>query len=337
MNNNSIKYAFYESTTNDPSYNLAIEEFFFKTRPVGELVFMLWQNNNTIVVGKYQNAAQEINHEFVQKHGINVVRRMSGGGAVYHDLGNINYTIISDYKDNSELDFSVFCAPVIRALKTCGVTAETSGRNDILIDGKKFSGTAQHASNGRIMHHGCVMFDTDLTVVSHALNVNYQKYSSKAAKSVSSRVTNIREHISEDITLDCFKKILKEEVLSNHEVTELSLSAEDWAEIKKIRNNKYGTWEWNIGQSPTYGVVNTKRFDTCGTLELGMNIDKGGIITDAKLCGDFFGNDDANILISKIIGCPIKRDEISAILCNEPIGYYITNITAEELVDLICE
>ena len=196
-----------ESTKTDPSWNLALEQYVFD---VLDGCFMLWQNDNTIVVGKHQNTLEEINTDYVKEHGVTVVRRLSGGGAVYHDLGNLNFTFVAENRFGSEFDFSTFCRPVVDALRSLGVPAEINGRNDMTIEGRKFSGNAQYMKKGRIMHHGTLMYDSDLEAVSRALNVKPDKIESKGLKSVRSRVTNIRPYVTDQaLTVDGFREILR--------------------------------------------------------------------------------------------------------------------------------
>ena len=200
------KVVFIESNSNDPRFNLALEQYVFDEMPKDREYFWLWQNHNTIVVGKHQNTAQEINQTYVREHGITVVRRLSGGGAVYHDMGNVNFTFIADTGDMETLNLHAFCTPVVNTLEQIGVKAEVSGRNDITIDGKKFSGNSQYIKHGRIMHHGTLMFDSDLSVVSKALQVSSDKYESKGFKSVKSRVTNIKPYAPADMDMN-FKTV----------------------------------------------------------------------------------------------------------------------------------
>ena len=180
---------FIESDCHDPYFNLAMEQYVFDRLPREEDYFMLWPNENTIVVGKYQNTAAEVNASFVREHKIPVARRLSGGGAVYHDLGNINYTFITDAQKGSRLNFEKFCRPLVRVLQSLGVPAQVSGRNDVTIEGMKCSGSSQYIREGRIMHHGTILFDSDLDVLGKALIVPEDKIVSKGVASVRSRVT----------------------------------------------------------------------------------------------------------------------------------------------------
>ena len=181
----SIHYL--ETGSVDPCYNLALEQVVLEQRREGDWL-MLWQNRNTVVVGLNQNTAEEINASFVEAHGITVVRRMTGGGAVYHDLGNLNYSFIRDVGNAEELTIGRFTEPVCRALASLGVQASVSGRNDILVDGKKISGVAQRIVGGRILHHGTLLFDSDPAMIAGALRADPAKFTSKSAKSVRSRV-----------------------------------------------------------------------------------------------------------------------------------------------------
>ena len=199
-----------ESKSNDPRYNTALELYAFNELAKKDDVFMLWINEPCIVVGKNQNTREEVNQKFCDDNGIKIVRRVSGGGAVYHDLNNLNYTIISNGRSGEEFDFKSFSQPVIDALASLGVKAEFTGRNDLEIDGRKFCGNAQYVRSGRIMHHGCLMFDVDTTVLTDALKVSKDKIESKGIKSVRSRVTNIKEHLpNQDMTVLDFVAALK--------------------------------------------------------------------------------------------------------------------------------
>ncbi len=261
-----------ESKSRNPYFNLALEEYVFEKLDQSEEYFMLWQNDNTIVVGKYQNTAQEINQAFVDENHIRVARRLSGGGAVYHDRGNLNFTFIVSEKDHG-LQFSQFIQPVIRALAKLGIHAEFTGRNDITIDGKKISGNSQYVKRGRIMHHGCILVDSNLTNVSEALRPKEAKFESKSAKSVAARVTTINACSPNEITVDVFKKILAEEVLQGG-ASEYLLSEAEIEQIEKLADEKYRKWEWNYGKSGNYNYEKTQRYDF-GTVEIYATVRDG--------------------------------------------------------------
>ena len=223
-----------ESSSTDPYFNLALEEYVFEKLPRDDSYFMLWQNANTIVIGKYQNAFEEVNLEAVEKKGIRVVRRLSGGGAVYHDMGNLNFTFIEDKEDSKNINFRVFVTPVIETLREFGVKAEFTGRNDLVIDGRKFSGNSQYTRGKRVMHHGCIMLDSDLEKVAGALKVREAKFRSKNVQSVRSRVTTINENAPEKITMEEFRSALKRNILGSADVRPLELTEEDLREINRL-------------------------------------------------------------------------------------------------------
>jgi lipoyltransferase and lipoate-protein ligase len=213
-----------------PQFNLALEQYVFDNLTQFDEIFLLWINEPTIVVGKNQNTIEEINLDYVKEKNIHVVRRLSGGGAVYHDLGNLNYTIISEKGNRStSFNFAAFTQPVIEVLKKLGVKAEFTGRNDLTIDGKKFCGNAQYMKKNRILHHGAMLFNTDLNVLGKALKVSKDKIESKGVKSVRSRVTNIKDYVKDDITIEDFKQLLLDHMIeTNENLQEYKLTEEDY-------------------------------------------------------------------------------------------------------------
>ena len=331
-----MSFYFLESSSVDPHFNLALEQYVFEQLPKESSYFMLWQNGNSIIVGKNQNTIAEINNEYVKAHGINVVRRLSGGGAVYHDLGNINFTFIMDAEKTETLNFQAFIIPVVKTLQKLGVTAEQNGRNDITIDGKKFSGNAQYYRRGRVMHHGTILFDSDLSVVAQALKVSKDKIESKGVKSIQSRVTNVREYLKDDISLQEFKNILKTYMFENEPLEEYPLTEEDIKCIEKIQKERYDTWEWNYGYSPKYSIVKSRRVENCGSIEVNMNVENG-IIKNFKTFGDYFGSGDTGEIAEKLIGRKLEESELFQALSGLNIGYYYNNLTLEEFIKIILQ
>lgn len=323
-----------ESTSNDPYFNLALEQYVFDEMSKDEEYFMLWQNDNAIIIGKHQNAIQEINQEYVKENNISVVRRLSGGGAVYHDLGNLNFTFIVDDEDISKFDFSKFCNPIVKALKKLNVEAEINGRNDITIDGKKFSGNSQYAKKKRIMHHGTIMYDSNIGVVSSSLNVSKDKIESKGVKSVKSRVTNVKNYMSEDISILEFKKLLLQYMFMDENLEEYTLTEEDLDCIEKIKKERYLTWDWNFGSSPKYNILKERRFEGCGKIELYMEV-TNGIIKGLNIYGDYFGNGDSIDICNRLIGCKIEECEIRKSLDNLDISDYFNNLDKDEFINLL--
>ncbi len=323
---------FFESTVNDPYYNLALEEYFFEKMDRSESYFLLWQNDNTIVVGKYQNTAEEVNQQYVEEHGVKVARRLSGGGAVYHDMGNLNFTFITDKEEIDNFNFKKFVIPVINVLNSLGVKAEFTGRNDITIDGAKFSGNSQYMKKGRVMHHGCIMLSTDLSVVSKALQVREAKLESKAMKSVRSRVTTIDRHLKRDVSMDEFKELLKKEIFTDDDIRTAVLSDDDLREIEKLRDSKYATWDWNYGESPEYDMRKEKKYPG-GLITVFMKAESSRI-KEVKFYGDFFGNGEICELEESLRGA--KLDEsLLGVLEEIDISRYMNNISANELYDLL--
>ena len=321
-----------ESSSTDPYFNLALEEYVFEKLPRDDSYFMLWQNANTIVIGKYQNAFEEVNLEAVEKKGIRVVRRLSGGGAVYHDMGNLNFTFIEDKEDSKNINFRMFVTPVIETLREFGVKAEFTGRNDLVIDGRKFSGNSQYTRGKRVMHHGCIMLDSDLEKVAGALKVREAKFRSKNVQSVRSRVTTINENAPEKITMEEFRSALKRNILGSADVRPLELTEEDLREINRLRTEKYMTWEWNYGKTGRFEVTREERFDS-GLVTVDLTA-KDGRIEDIRISGDFFGNGEIEDLEKALKGV-ILDSRLGKIIEGLGLEEYMAGIDPEELAGLI--
>lgn len=323
-----------ETKSTDPYYNLALEQYLFDTVGQTEELFFLWQNDNTIVVGKHQNTVEEINAEFVREHGIRVVRRLSGGGAVYHDLGNLNFTFIADAGDASTLDLHLFCQPVAKALAELGVEAEVTGRNDITIDGKKFSGNAQYMKRGRVMHHGTIMFDSNLEVVSQALKVSADKIESKGIKSVRSRVTNVRPCLKRDVGLEEFRAVLVRSIFGTDAPRRWAPTAEDEKAIRSLRDSQYATWEWNYGESPRYTARKERRVEGVGKLECYLQVEEG-VLEGLEIYGDFFGEGETGEVARALAGCRMEEDALLAAVNKLDIERYFHNLDPAELVRIL--
>jgi lipoate-protein ligase A len=321
-----------ESNSTNPYFNLALEEYVFEKLPKDDGYFMLWQNANTIVIGKYQNAFEEVNQKAVDELGIRVARRLSGGGAVYHDMGNLNFTFIVDRQDIEGLNFRIFTEPVVETLKSFGVNAEFTGRNDIVIDGRKISGNSQYVKKDRVMHHGCIMLDSDLEKVSDALNVKAAKFVSKSSKSVRSRVTTINENAPRHITMEEFKSALKERILGNGSIEPYELTGEDLAEIRYLRDTKYATWQWNYGFEREFEMTREAKFDS-GLVTVHLTA-KDGRIRDIKFYGDFFGNGEIEDLEESLKGV-ILDNRLERKLEELGLSEYMAGISPYELAELI--
>ena len=331
-----MKLSYLDLMTTDPSYNLAMEQYVFDCLPRDRMYFMLWQNDNAIIVGKYQNTIAEINEETVRERGIRVVRRLSGGGAVYHDMGNLNFTFITDVGESNALDLKLFCEPVVRTLATLGVKAEVNGRNDITIDGKKFSGNSQYIRQGRVMHHGTIMFDSDLSIVSEALRVDPTKIQTKGIRSVRSRVTNVAEHLPEKVTLPEFRRILLENILKENPGEAYPLTQDDLAAVEKLRAERYATWDWNYGFSPVCTMLRRRRVDGCGMIEAYITVEHGKIAA-LTFKGDFFSASEPDELAAHFAGCTPDRAGYEKALGDVDVSRYFAGLQKDELIDILCK
>ena len=322
------------NNSNNPYFNLALEEYFVKYKDLKEDILILWQNEPVIVVGKNQNTYEELNLEYVDKNNIKVVRRLSGGGAVYHDLGNLNFTIIKNKSKLHKNDFSFFSLPVVSCLNKLNVKANFSGRNDILIDGKKFSGNSQYFHKEKLLHHGTILFSSDLTILSKALKVKKQKFESKGIKSVKSRVTNISEHIDKEVSLTKFKDMLIQCFFESRKENPKNyvLNEEDTKKINELVDNKYGTWEWNFGKSPKFNYNKEMRFDA-GSICVKANV-VDGIMKKFKVEGDFFEENPIKEMEDLFIDKKFNIAEIKNIIEKNDVSKYILKLTNDDFMKL---
>ncbi|KIL10381.1 lipoate--protein ligase [Bacillus safensis] len=318
----------------DPMINLAIEEYCLKYLDPEETYLLFYINKPSIIIGKNQNTIEEINTKYVEDNGIKVVRRLSGGGAVYHDKGNLNFSFITKDDGDSFHNFKKFTEPVIKALEKLGVKAELSGRNDIMADGRKISGNAQFATRGRIFSHGTLLFDSEIEHVVSALNVKKEKIESKGIKSIRSRIANISELMDQKMTTEEFRKILLSYIFdTNGDVPQYRLTEKDWEKIHEISRDRYQKWEWNYGRSPKFNLQHSKRFPA-GSIDLRLEVKKG-MIQDCKIFGDFFGVGDIADIEKRLIGQQYDRKTISDVLEDMDMRHYFGNVSKEDFLDLI--
>ena len=317
------------NNSNDAYFNMAVEEYVFTH--FTDDIFMLWRNEPAIIVGLFQNSLAEINLDYVKEKNIKVVRRLTGGGAVFHDLQNLNFTFV---ESNSKGNFRTFTQPIIEVLNGIGVDARFEGRNDLMIDGRKFSGNAQCVSNGRMLHHGTLLFDTAMTDMSNALKVNPLKFEDKAVKSVCKRVTNISEHLKSPMTVLQFADLIMKHIMETRENCQLyEFTDEDLVAINKLRDEKYSTWEWNFGHSPKYSFSKMIRA-TGGNIEMHLQTEKG-IISAVKIYGDFFAKRDVSDFEKLLIGVRHEKDAVANLLAKVNPEDYFMGITGEDILKVM--
>ncbi len=310
-----------------PYFNLALEEQLLTGAQ--DDIFMLWRNSRAVIVGRNQNTHAEIDYDFVRENSIPVVRRLTGGGAVFHDLGNVNYTFITKSSDFN--NYARFCSPIIEALAGMNVAAELSGRNDLLIDGRKFSGNAQCSHAGRLMHHGTLMFSANVDDMASALRVNPLKIQSKGIKSVRSRVTNISEHLPEDITVEQFIQRLLDYAAVSFGCAPEEPSPDEISGAKALEKEKYSLWEWNFGFRKEY-AVKKETLTPRGLFDVRLNIAQD-IITEIRIFGDYFALKDIGSLESALIGTRYDPQSLDNAL--SVVGEFFPDMTAGEMLKLI--
>jgi lipoate-protein ligase A len=316
-----------------PHYNLALEEYFLTRMDMN--VIILWRNSASVIIGGNQNAAGEIDSDYVRANGIPVVRRLSGGGAVFHDPGNVNFTFIRKLNSGDFNNYEKFTEPIIGYLAELGVRARLHGRNDLVIDGLKFCGNAQAVRKERIMHHGCILYNADFGRLERALRPRAVKMESKGIKSVRKRVTNIARHMDNPIPVEDFFKGLANYFIKHAPgIEQYELLPGDTAAAEELSREKYETWEWNFGNSPRYNMENERRY-SFGVVGVKVFVE-GGVIKDIRFFGDFFGIFDKSGLESAIIGVNHDKEAVSNALAGLDIDGYISGMTSEQIASLIC-
>ncbi|MBO4217525.1 MAG: lipoate--protein ligase [Clostridia bacterium] len=326
----------YRNTSTDPYFNMAAEQYLLDT--AASPCAMLWRNSRAVVIGKNQNAEEQIDLAFCKAHGIVPVRRLTGGGAVFHDLGNVNFTFIA-IGDAKKLDFAAFSKPITDALAKLGVKCRLSGRNDIVVDTedgeRKISGEAQcvYEAGGtkKVLHHGTLLFSADMSLLSGALLTDPEKMVSKGVKSVASRVVNIKDLIDTDLDVSGFLAFLEQSLAEEWGADPVGFSEADAAAVRKLADEKYATDGWLFGRYTRSASVKRKRFPF-GTVEAALET-SGGVIADIRFTGDFFGVKDVSLLSRSLIGT--RLDEAGLAQALSCVGDYIHGARPGDITDLL--
>ena len=315
-----MKYLINNST--DPYFNLAFDEYCLENIPSEEPYFFLWRNRPAVIIGLNQNAYSEVNLDYLNSHGITLARRVTGGGAVYHDLQNMNYTIIGRNPSPQ---------PMVDALRSLGVPAELTGRNDIFVEGRKVSGYARRVSHDQEIIHGTLMYDVDLDTLTHALDTQGSKMQAKGISSVKSRVANLKEYLPQFKSLDELQAALQE-ILSAGD-GQMPLSAEQVAEVRRQADEKFSTWDFIYGHSHE-ADFRCKAKLSCGTVEADIRVDRG-LIARLDFSGDFLFDTPAQELAAKMTGLRYAPAEVKAFLATQPVSTYFRGATPDDLAALL--
>ena len=321
-----------KNPSTNPYYNMAFDEYCLESLPTDEPVFFLWQNRPAVIVGFNQEVNTEVNLDYLKEKGIDLVRRVTGGGAVYHDLENLNYTIVGRSED-LERDYPEYASLLAKALQTLGVPATLSGRNDILVEGRKVSGFAKRVCKNRLMVHGTLMYNVDVDVLTNVLNPSTTKLQSKGIASVRSRVANLCDYLPEIPDIQTFSQRLEEILSNNYTDTEYQLTETDLANIQRLTDKKFATWEWNYGRSPKATLVHSARL-ACGTVEIHLTLAENRIAS-CRFGGDFLGNLPASDVEKALTGIPYEINEIRKCLSKIEINRYFDRVLVDDLLEMM--
>ena len=322
-----------ETASADVYYNFGLEYYFAMEKCLDDTVFLFWRTTPTLMVGKYQNVLEEINKPFADAHGIHIVRRMSGGGTIYTDMGGWQFTFIQ-HKSDQQIEFHEYIAPVIGALSKMGVDAAFNGRNDLTIGGRKFSGNAQYRLGESIVHHGSLLFDTDIEQMAASTTVDNYKIVSKSIKSVRDRVTNIAEHLPAPMDALAFKDAMVRSIMNGSTRT-YTVTAEDDVRIRQLAEERFRDWQCIYGANPTFNIDRSGRF-AGGKIQFKIDVRKG-VIRAASVYGDFFSTLDAGTISAALIGCRYERGAVLEALREHGIDGAIYRISAEEIAGVIAD
>lgn len=319
-----------QQTSTNPYFNIASEEYLLKN--FMDDIFILYCNEPSIIVGKHQNTLAEINLEYATKNALKVIRRLSGGGTVYHDLGNLNYSFIANGSEGNLVDFKKFTLPIINVLQKLGIDAKLGGKNDIRVGDKKISGNAEHIYKNRVLHHGTLLFSSNLDELNESIKFNPNTYSDKAVKSIRSEVANISEFLKEPITITEFADLIANHIKQAFPSSKsYQLNINDINIINGLVDTKYSTWEWNFGYSPTY-TLNKEILIGENILGVMISVDKG-IICEVKLKGNFLNNEDLLKIEQSLTDCPHDIDIITNKLSTIELEKFNPNLSVDGILE----
>ena len=324
----------------DARRNLALEEYVLRQKPTDEDCLLFYVNAPAIIIGRNQNTVEEINPAVVAERGITVVRRLSGGGAVYHDLGNLNFSFLTPAAPDRFNRYEAFLRPVLDVLRALGLDAELGGRNDVTVGGRKVSGNAQFTTTRRMFSHGTLLVDADLDAVTAALNPKPGKVESKGVKSIRSRVANIAELVAERggpvVTVDALRDAILDRLFGTSDVTrvpQVEMTEEDWRAVEALAVEKYSAWAWTYGEDPPSDVRRARRF-AAGEIDVRLAL-AGGRITAARVYGDFQGPEDVRGFEERLTGVAYERGAVAAALDGVDVGAYFGVVSTEDVLDVV--
>lgn len=328
-----------ESGSNSPYYNFALEYYLMTEKTFDDMIFLFWRTSPTLMVGKFQNTYSEIDLDYARSRNIQIVRRLSGGGTIYTDMGSWQFTFISPNRSESPaIEFTRFITPIVNAIRELGVDASFNGRNDLIVSGKKFSGNAQYIKNGRTLHHGSLLFDTNIEEMVRASTVDEEKVLSKGIKSVKDRVTNLKEHLPNPLSMEEFKAVMVRKILdspsSEQAGYEYLLTEEDCARIRQIEKEQFDNPEKIFGANPRCQLHLKKVFPGAGTIHSHIDLEKGRI-RQLHLFGDFFGDVNLEEIYSCLLLCPYTKEDVLGRLQSLPSSSFIYGISKEDLADAL--
>ena len=316
----------------DPRVNLALEEYLLRHVQVDEPLLLFYVNEPSVIIGRNQNTLEEIDLVYVEANGVHVVRRLSGGGAVYHDLGNLNFSFVTNGRSDLH-NFSKFTEPVVQVLRELGVEAELRGNSDIFASGKKISGNAQYVTAQRMFSHGTLLFDTNLTHMLQALNPRQLQIESKAVQSIRNYVTNIRELLTEDMTIEELKQRLLSGIFGGSVMSEYRLNEDAWQQIEGIADERYRLWEWNIGRSPQFNIQKSEQLPA-GKFDVRIDV-QDGLIRGIKFYGSFVGEEPVAVLEQHLVGVRYEKTAVADALQELDVTPYLGQVKQPEILALL--